>query len=101
MSDVCVEGLLGILRLDFPNLLNRFRPYQLLKGAGTVLERFLGIIDERGADSLEAFAHLTIGPHGRIEPILARLLKLFTKLLNVGHALPHLAPASAELLPMC
>jgi hypothetical protein len=36
------------LRLDLNRLLDRLRTDQLLEGAGTVLERFLGIVSELG-----------------------------------------------------
>jgi hypothetical protein len=48
LGDVSIISLLGELRLDLNRLLDRLRTDQLLEGAGTVLERFLGIVSELG-----------------------------------------------------
>ena len=79
-GDIGVVRLLGILRLDLERLLSRLGGYQLLKCAGRVFERHLGVIGNLGSNRLEAFVRLTISADDRIEAFLACSLKLFTVL---------------------
>ena len=69
-GNVGVVSLLGILRLDFERLLSRLGSYQLLKCAGRVLKRHLGVIGNLGGNSLKALVRLTIGADDRIEAFL-------------------------------
>src|SRR4029077_3284610 len=73
---------------------------QLLEGTGAVLERLLRIVSDLSGDSLEALIHLTKRVDRGIEAVLAHPLKLFTKLLNVGHLTTSLGPAYAGMLRM-
>ena len=76
MGNVGVVGLLGVLRLDLERLLSRLGADQLLKCAGRVFKRRLGIIGNLGGNSLKALVRLTIGADDRIEAFFAYVLKL-------------------------
>ncbi len=58
-------------------------------GTGAVLNRLLRIIRDLGHYSLEALVHLTIGAHGGIEALFARLLKVVANLGMLCHLVPR------------
>src|SRR5207344_3256194 len=93
LGNIGVIRVLGVLRLDLDHLLERLCTEELLEGAGTVLERLPRIAGDLSGNSLEALVHLTKRADSGIEAVLAHPLKLFTKLLNVGHLTTSLGPA--------
>jgi len=92
--------LLGVLRLDLERLLSRLGCYQLLKCAGRVLKRLLGVIGNLGSNSLEAFIRLTISADHRIEAFLACPLKLFTGPKLLSHVEAFLAGLMQCTMPL-
>src|SRR5262245_31958955 len=59
--------------------------------AGAILEVLLRVINNRGGDGLEAFAHLAERPNGRIEAILGTPHQTFERLTS---DLLNVTPAS-------
>jgi hypothetical protein len=82
---VVVVNSLGVLRLDFDCLFQRFDAHELLPGADGIIECFLRVVGHLGSKGLEALIDLTTRVHGSVKATLGHLLIVFTDIFKLLH----------------